>query len=107
VFDEKGPKIEEHPCSSLADTTIFAETSPASQVQATIPLLDKALDPKFSLLSLGKHYFLLSVKRVLPLLDDTEPKNTATHQTLKEHSQMVSTGSTPGTKEPICAEDYA
>ena len=44
VFDEKGPKIEEYPCSSLADAIIFAETSSASQLQATIPSLDKALD---------------------------------------------------------------
>ena len=83
VFDEKGPKIEEHPCSSLADAIIFAETSPASQLQATIPSLDKALDPKFSVLSLGKHYFLLSVKKVLPLLGDKEPKHSATRQTVK------------------------
>jgi len=74
VFDEKGPKIEEYPCSSLADTIIFTKTSSASQLQATIPLLDKALDPKFSVLSLGKHYFLLSVKKVFPLVDDTVPK---------------------------------
>ena len=83
VFDENGPKIEEHPCSSLADAIIFAETSPASELQATIPSLDKALDPKFSVLSLGKHYFLLSVKKVLPLLDDTEPKHKTTRQTVK------------------------
>ena len=63
VFDEKGPKIEEYPCPSLADAIIFAETSFASQLRVTIPPLDKALDPKFSVLSLGKHYFLLSVKR--------------------------------------------
>jgi len=80
VFDEKGPKIEEYPCSSLADAIIFAETSPASQLQATIPSLDKALDPKFSVLSLGKHYFLLSVKKVSPLLNNM---HTATHQTVK------------------------
>lgn len=30
VFDEKGPKIEEYPCSSLADAIIFAETLFAS-----------------------------------------------------------------------------
>jgi hypothetical protein len=83
VFDENGPKIEEYPCSSLADAIIFAETSSASQLQATIPSLDKALDPKFSVLSLGKHYFLLSVKNVFPLLDDTVPKHTATRQTVK------------------------
>lgn len=83
VFDEKGPKIEEYPCSSLADAIIFAETSPASQLQATIPSLDKALDPKFSVLSLGKHYFLLSVKKMSPLRDDTGPKHTATRQTVK------------------------
>jgi hypothetical protein len=71
MFDEKGPKIEEYPCSYLADAIIFAETSPASQLQATIPSLDKALDPKFSVLSLGKHYFLLSVQG----LDDTAPKH--------------------------------
>jgi hypothetical protein len=83
VFDEKGPKIEEYPCSSLTDAIIFAETSSASQLQATIPLLDKALDPKFSVLSLGKHYFLLSVKKVSPLLDGMVPKHTATRQTVK------------------------
>ena len=82
VFDEKGPKIEEYPCSSLADAIIFAETSSASQLQATIPSLNKALDPKFSVLSLGKHYFLLSVKKVFPLLDDMVPKHT-TRQTVK------------------------
>jgi hypothetical protein len=53
VFDE------EYPCPSLADAIIFAETLFASQLRATIPSLDKALDPKFSVLSLGKHYFLL------------------------------------------------
>jgi hypothetical protein len=67
VFDEKGPKIEEYPCPSLADAIIFAETSSASQLGATIPSLDTALDPKFSVLALGKHYFLLSVKRRAPL----------------------------------------
>ena len=81
VFDEKGPKIEEYPCLSLTDAIIFAETSPASQLQATIPSLDKALDPKFSVLSLGKHYFLLSVKKVSPLLDNM---HTATRQTVKD-----------------------
>jgi len=80
MFDEKGPKIEGYPCSSLADAIIFAETSSASQLQATIPSLDKALDPKFSVLLLGKHYFLLSVKKVFPLVDDTVPK---THKTVK------------------------
>jgi len=84
VFDEKGPKIEEYPCSSLADAIIFAETSFASQLRATIPSLDKALDPKFSVLSLGKHYFLLSVKRGISLLDDTVPKHMPTRrQTVK------------------------
>ena len=83
VFDEKGPKVEEYPCSSLADAIIFAETSFASQLQATIPLLDKALDPKFSVLSLGKHYFLLSVKKVFPVLDDMVPKLATTRQTVK------------------------
>ena len=84
VFDEKGPKIEEYPCSSLADAIIFAETSFASQLWATIPSLDKALDPTFSVLSLGKHYFLLSVKKGIPLLDDTVPKHTPTQrQTVK------------------------
>ena len=84
VFDEKGPKIEEYPCSSLADAIIFAETSFASRLRATIPSLDKALDPKFSVLSLGKHYFLLSVKRRIPLLDDTVPKHMPTRrQTVK------------------------
>ena len=43
----------------------------------------KALDPKFSVLSLRKHYFLLSVKEVFPLLDDTVPKLVATRQTVK------------------------
>ncbi|KAF8232031.1 hypothetical protein L208DRAFT_1466105 [Tricholoma matsutake] len=83
MFDEKGPKIEEHPCSSLADSIIFAETSSASQLQATIPLLNKALDPKFSVLSVGKHYFLLSVKKVLPLPNDMVPKHMTTRQTVK------------------------
>lgn len=41
----------------------------------TVPSLDiKALVPKFLALSLGKHYFLLSVKRRFPLLDDTVPR---------------------------------
>ena len=56
VFDENGLKIGEYPCSSLADAIIFAETSFASQLQVTIPSLDVALDPQFSVLSLGKHY---------------------------------------------------
>jgi serine/threonine protein kinase len=67
VFDEKGPKIEECPCPSLANAIIFAETLFVSQLRATIPSLDKALDPKFSVLSLGKHYFLLSVTKRIPL----------------------------------------
>ena len=83
MFDEKGPKVEEYPCSSLADAIIFAETSFASQLQATIPLLNKALDPKFSVLSVGKHYFLLSVNKVFPVLDDSVPKLVATRQTVK------------------------
>jgi hypothetical protein len=84
VFDEKGPKIEEYPCSSLADAIIFAETSPDSQLRATIPSLDNALDPKFSVLALGKHYFLLSVKKRFPLLDDTVPRHMPTRrQTVK------------------------
>ena len=75
VFDEKGLKIEEYPCSSLADAIIFADTSLASHLRATVPSLDKALDPKFSVLSLGKHYFLLSVKRRIPPPDDKVPKH--------------------------------
>jgi len=82
VFDEKGPKVEEYPCSSLADAIIFAETSFASQLQATIPLLDKGLDPKFSVLSVGKHYFLLSVNKVFPVVDDSASKLVATRQTV-------------------------
>jgi hypothetical protein len=81
VFDEEGPKIDEYPCSSLEDAIIFADASPASQLRATIPSLDKTLDPKFSVLSLGKHYFLLSVKRRLPLPDDTVPKHMPTRRT--------------------------
>ena len=77
VFDEKGPKIEEYPCSSLADAIIFAETSPASQLRATIPSLDTALDSKFSVLALGKHYFLLSVKK-RNTLDSTVPRHMPT-----------------------------
>ena len=80
VFDEKGPKIEEYPCSSLADAIIFAETSSASQLRATIPSLDKALDPDFSVLSLGKHYFLLCVKKKITPLDDTVPKHMPTRR---------------------------
>ena len=78
VFDEKGPKIEEYPCSFLADAIIFAETSFASQLQATIPPLDDGLDPKFSVLAVGKHYCLLSVKKRPPSLDDTAPKHLST-----------------------------
>jgi hypothetical protein len=74
VFDGNGQRIEEYPCSSLADAILFANESPASELRATIPSLDKALDPKFSVLSLGKHYFLLSVKRAIPLPDDAVPK---------------------------------
>ena len=89
VFDEKGGKglkFEEYPCSSLADAIIFAETSSTLQLRATIPLLDTALDPKFSVLSIGKHYFLLSVKKRTPLLqvDDTVPRHMPTRsQTAK------------------------
>ena len=84
LFDEKGPKIEEYPCSSLADAIIFAETSSASQLRATIPSLDIALDPKFSVLALGKHYFLLSVKKRIALLDTTVPRHLPTRrQTVK------------------------
>ncbi|KAK2465812.1 hypothetical protein APHAL10511_001453 [Amanita phalloides] len=84
VFDEKGPKIEERFCPSLADAIIYAETSIASQLQTTIPSLDKALDPKFSVLALGKHYFLLSVKRGMPLQDETVPKRISTrHQAVE------------------------
>ena len=86
AFDEQGPKIEEYPCSSLADAIIFAETSVASQLRATIPSLDKALDPKFSVLSLGKHYFLLSVKKAMPLLDDTVPKHMPTRRQTAENT---------------------
>jgi hypothetical protein len=68
-FNGKGPKIEEYPCSSLADAIIFAETSSASQLKAMIPSLDPALDPKFSVLALGKHCFLLSVKKRNVLLN--------------------------------------
>ena len=84
VFDEKGPRIEEYPCASLADAIIFAETSSTSQLRATIPLLDTALDPKFSVLAIGKHYFLLSVKKRTALLDDMVPRHMPTRrQTVK------------------------
>jgi len=84
VFDEKGLKIEEYPCSSLVDAIIFAETSFASQLRATIPPLDNGLDPKFSVLAVGKHYFLLSVKKRPPSPDDTAPKHLPTQrQTVK------------------------
>ena len=59
-------KIGEYPCSSLADAIIFAETSFASQLQVTIPSLEEALDPQFSVLSLGK----------LLEMDEWLPKNT-------------------------------
>ena len=84
MFDEKGPRIEEYPCATLADAIIFAETSSTSQLRATIPLLDTALDPKFSVLAIGKHYFLLSVKKRTALLDDTVPRHMPTRrQTVK------------------------
>jgi protein kinase-like protein len=83
TFDEKGPKIEEYPCSSLADAIIFANTLSASQLRATIPSLDTALDPKFSVLALGKHYFLLSVKKRVTVLDNTVPRSMPTRQTVK------------------------
>ena len=83
-FDEKGPKIEEYPCSSLADAIIFAETSSASQLRATIPSLDTVLDPKFSVLAIGKHYFLLSVKKRVAVMDNTVPRHLPTRrQTVK------------------------
>ena len=73
VFEEKGPKIEEHPCPSLADAIIFADKSSDSQLTTTIPPLNEALDAKFSVLAVGKHYFLLDVKKTVPLLDDSAP----------------------------------
>ena len=81
-FDEKGPKVEEYPCPSLADAIIFAETSSASHLRAKIPSLDTALEPKFSVLALGKHYFLLSVKKRTGILDNTTPRTTR-RQTVK------------------------
>ncbi|KAH9969287.1 hypothetical protein BGW80DRAFT_1335442 [Lactifluus volemus] len=95
VFDETGPKIQEYLCQSLADAIIFAETSSASQLRATIPSLDKALDPKFSVLSVGKHHFLLSVKKAIPRLDDMRKyptrsqtvKNTATWFPPRRHQE--------------------
>jgi hypothetical protein len=91
VFDEKGPKIEEYPCSSLADAIIFAETSSDSKLRATIPTLDATLDPKFSVLALGKHYFLLSVKKRITLLDQKVPRNMTTrHQTVKNTPKWFS-----------------
>ena len=90
VFDEKGPKIEEYPCSSLADAIIFTETSVASELQATIPPLDNGLDPKCSVLAVGKHYFLLSVKKGPPSPDDTVPKHLPTRrQTVKNTPSWV------------------
>ena len=102
VFDVKGPKIEEYPCASLVDAIIFAETSFASQLCATVPSLDKALDPKFSVLSLGKHYFLLSVKRSIPLLDGTAPKHMPTRrQTVKDTPRRQTVKDTPSWFAPL------
>jgi hypothetical protein len=86
LFDKKGLKIEEYPCSSLADAIIFAETSSDSQMKSMIPPLDSALDPKFSVIAVGKHYFLLSVEIQVALLpaDSTMPGRSSTRlQTVK------------------------
>jgi hypothetical protein len=112
LFDKKGLKIEDYPCSSLADAIIFAETSSDSQMKSMIPSLDPALDPKFSVIAVGKHYFLLSVEnRVVLLPADTRTFIHSSNCQELEHLQMVSSGSTQGTgttrKESICAEDYA
>lgn len=88
-YDEKGPKIEEYPCATLADAIIFTETSTASELQAMIPSLDTVLDPKFSVLALGKHYFLLTVKKGDAVLDNTNTmqRRLLTRQTVKSTSK--------------------
>jgi len=51
-----------------------------------IPSLDSALDPNFSVLALGKHYFLLSVKKRIAQQDNTTPRHLPTRsQTVKNN----------------------
>ena len=63
TFDENGAKIDEHPCNTLADAVIYAETSLDSQVKTTIPMPSSGLEQAFTVLAVGKHYFLLSVMK--------------------------------------------
>ena len=70
LFGPEGPKIDEYQCSSLADAIIFAENSCHSKLQTKIPLLDPALDLKFPVIALGKHYFLFTVNKRIDLPDN-------------------------------------
>ena len=51
-------------CATLADTIIFVEMLPASNVKAHLPTLNNALAESVSVLAAGKHPFLLSVMKV-------------------------------------------
>ena len=62
-YDTNGTKIHEYPCRTLADAVIYAETTSISQLKTTLPTLDGMLEPKFSVLAVGKHSFLLSVTK--------------------------------------------
>jgi hypothetical protein len=61
MFDEDGTTIKEYPCKMLIDAIIYVEMSSDSQLKMTIPSLSDELEQEFSVLTVGKHYFLLSV----------------------------------------------
>jgi hypothetical protein len=82
-YDSNGTKIHEYPCSTLADGLIFAETTSNSQLKTTLPTLDGGLEPTFSVLAVGRHYFLLSVTKSTDMAVLT--RTSSQRQTIKSH----------------------
>jgi len=86
VFHEDGPKIHEHPCPTLADAIVYAETTSDSELKTKIPPLDSTLDREFSVLAIGKHYFLLSVQKSQP----SEPRLPSRTSSRRQPTQSTS-----------------
>jgi hypothetical protein len=61
MLDKDGPNIHEYHCESLAEAVVFTDMTSKSQFKTNLPHLDSQFESNYNVLTIGTHYFLLSV----------------------------------------------